>query len=140
MLYGYRCLIVYIKADDIYKEIAEHLEATFDTSNFELDRPLSKRKIERIIGLIKEELDGKTMKKFVELRAKIYIYLIDNDRENRKTADIKKCVIKRKLKFENSKYFLEATQLDNEIICLGENKIDINGPKKYHKVFIKTIN
>ena len=62
MLYGYRCLIVYIKADDIYKEIAEHLEATFDTSNFELDRPLSKGKIERIIGLIKEELDGKTMK------------------------------------------------------------------------------
>ena len=140
MLYGYRCLIVYIKADDIYKEIGEHLEAIFDNSNFELDRPLSKGKIERIIRLIKEELGGKTMKKFVELRAKVYSYLINNGRENKKTADIKKCVIKRKIKFENSKYCLEATQLDNEIIYLGENKIDIDGPKKYHKEFIKTIN
>ena len=88
LLYGYRCLIVYIKVDDIYKEIAEHLEAIFDNSNFELDRPLSKGKIERIIRLIKEELVGKTMKKFVELRAKIYIYLIDNGRENKKTTDV----------------------------------------------------
>ena len=64
------------------------------------------------------------MKKFVELRAKIYIYLIDNGRENKKTTDVKKCVIKRKLKFENSKYFLEATQLDNEIIY-PEKKIKL---------------
>ena len=90
MLYGYRCLIVYIKADDIYKEIAEHLEAIFDNSNFELDRPLSKGKIERIIGLIKEELGGKTMKKVVELRAKICSYLINNGRENKKNSRHKK--------------------------------------------------
>ena len=33
---------VYIKADDVYKDIAEDLETRFDTSNYELDIPLPK--------------------------------------------------------------------------------------------------
>ena len=41
-MYGYR--YVYIKTDDIYKEIAEKNEARFDTSNYELHRPLHKEK------------------------------------------------------------------------------------------------
>ena len=36
--------IVYIKTDDIYKDIPEDVETTFDTSNLELDRPLLKGK------------------------------------------------------------------------------------------------
>ena len=38
--------------------------------------------------------------KFVELRAKTYGYLIDDDSEDKKAKDAKKCVIKRKLKLE----------------------------------------
>ena len=55
------------------------------------------------------------MKDFVELRAKAYSYLKDNNDEDKKAKDTKKCVIKRKLKFENYKNCLEATQLDNKI-------------------------
>ena len=36
--------IVHLKMEDICKDIAEDVEIGFDTSNFELDRPLSKRK------------------------------------------------------------------------------------------------
>ena len=36
--------IVYIKADDIYEDIAEDVETRFHTSNYELDRPLPKEK------------------------------------------------------------------------------------------------
>ena len=32
----------FIKADDIYKDFAEDVETRFDTSNFEIDRPLPK--------------------------------------------------------------------------------------------------
>ena len=32
--------IVYIKTDDIYKDIAEEVETRFDTLNCEIDRPL----------------------------------------------------------------------------------------------------
>ena len=36
--------IVYVKTENIYKDIEEDVETRFDTSNFELDRPLPKRK------------------------------------------------------------------------------------------------
>ena len=34
---------VHVKTDDIYKDIAEDAETRFDTSYFEIDRPLPKR-------------------------------------------------------------------------------------------------
>ena len=37
--------IVYVKTDDICKGIAEDVETRFDTSNYELSRPLPKEKI-----------------------------------------------------------------------------------------------
>ena len=40
MLYDTDSLVVYIKADDIYKDIVEDVETRFDTSNYVLDRPL----------------------------------------------------------------------------------------------------
>ena len=39
--------IVYIKADGIYKDIAEDVETRFDTSNYQLGRPLLKGKISK---------------------------------------------------------------------------------------------
>ena len=53
--------IVYIKADDIYKEIAEDVETRFDISNYELDRPLPTGENKRVIGLMKDELGRKIM-------------------------------------------------------------------------------
>ena len=63
--------IIYIKADDIYKDIAEDVETRFDTSNYELNRSLPKEKNKKVIGLMKDELGGKIMTKFVGLRTKI---------------------------------------------------------------------
>ena len=42
----------------------------------------------------------------------------------------KKCVIKRKLKFENYKCCLEAAQHKNKINHLGKNKMDIDSLQK----------
>ena len=63
--------VFHIKTEDIVKDIGEDLKARFDTSNFELDRPLPKGKI----GLIKDELSGQIMKEFIGLRIKTYSYL-----------------------------------------------------------------
>ena len=46
-------LVVYIKADDIYKDIAKDVET---------DRPLPKRKNKNVIGLMKDELGEKSWK------------------------------------------------------------------------------
>ena len=48
------------------------------------------------------------MKEFVELRAKTYSYLKDNDDEYKTAKGTKKCVIKRKLKFQVYKNCLKA--------------------------------
>ena len=39
--------IVYIKANDIYKDIAEDVETRFDNSNYELDKSLPKGKMKK---------------------------------------------------------------------------------------------
>ena len=40
-------------------------------------------KEKKVIGLMKDELDGKIIKKFVRLRAKTYSYLIDGGIEEK---------------------------------------------------------
>ena len=41
-----------MSTDDIYKDIEEDVETRFDTSNYELDRPLPKGKNKKLIGLM----------------------------------------------------------------------------------------
>ena len=81
---------VYIKTDDIYKDIAEDVETKFDTLNYELDGPLPKEKNKKVIGSLKDQSGEKIMTKFVRLRAKTYSYLIDDDSEDKKTKGTKK--------------------------------------------------
>ena len=77
-------LIVYIKKDNICKDIAEDLETRFDTSHFELNRQLSQVKDKKVTELMKDELGRKIMIKPVGLKAKTYSYLIDGCSENKK--------------------------------------------------------
>ena len=51
----------------IFLGIEEDVETRFDTSNCELDRPLSKGKNKKVM---KDEIGGNIMTKFVRLRAK----------------------------------------------------------------------
>ena len=55
----------------------------------------------------------------------------------KKAKRTKKCVIKRKLKFEDYINCLEATQLENKIKQLEKNENDLNGLEKDHNEFIK---
>ena len=56
--------IVFSKTDDIYKDIAEDVDTTVDTSNYELDRPLPKGKNKKAFELIKDELGGQIRNEF----------------------------------------------------------------------------
>ena len=75
---------VYIKIDDIYKDIPEDVETRFDTSNYKLDRPLTKERNKKVTGLMKDELGRKIMIKFVGLRVKTYSYLINDASKDKK--------------------------------------------------------
>ena len=114
-------------------KVTEHVITRFDTSNYELDRPLPKGKNKNVIALMKDKLNGKIMTKFVALRAKTYWYLIDDSSEDQKAKGTKKCVIRKRLKFENYKNCLEATQLENEIKYLEKNNFSTGSLKKIIK-------
>ena len=77
----------------------------FAKSNYSEDdkRPLPRGMNKKLIGLMNDELDGKIMLEFVTLRLKTYSYLIDDDNIIEKAKGIKKCVIKRILKFNDYK-------------------------------------
>ena len=57
----------------------------------------------KLIGMFKDELGEKIMKEFCALRAKTYTYLMEDDSEHKKAKGTKKCIIKRRLMFENYK-------------------------------------
>ena len=90
---------------------------------------------------MKDKLGGKLITEFTVLRPKTDSYLIDDPDETKKAKGTIMCIIKTKLKFEECKHCLEATQLENEINQLEKNKFDVDSLRKNHKEFIKkTIN
>ena len=77
------------------------------------------------------------MKEFVGLRAKTYSYLKSKNDEDKKAKGTKRCVIKSKLKFQDYKDFLEATQTDRKIEYLEKKKINVDSLKEDQKEFLK---
>ena len=122
--------IRHIKTEDFYKDIANGVEKIFDTSNYEVNRPLPTGKNKKVIGLMKDELGGKIMAEFVALRPKTYSYLMDDGGNDKKAKGTKKCVIKRRLKFNDYKDCL----INSEIILNQRFKSD------RHDVYTEEIN
>ena len=86
--------IIHIKTENFYKDIADGVEKKFDTSNYEVHRPLPKKMNKKVIGLMKSELRGKIITEFVALKPKAYSYLTDHDTVHKKAKGTKKSVIK----------------------------------------------
>ena len=57
--------IVHIKTEDIYNDISEDIETRFDTSNHNVNRLLPMRKSKKVLGLMKDGLGGRIVKRFV---------------------------------------------------------------------------
>ena len=91
-------LIIHIRTEDVYQDIADDVEKRFDTSNYDVNRPLPLGKNKKVIGLMKNELGGKIITEFVELRLRTYSYLTDDDINSKKAKDTKKCVTEKVLK------------------------------------------
>ena len=85
--------IMNIKTNDFYEDIASDVENRFDTSNYEVKRPLPTGKNKKVIGLMKDELGGKIITEFVTLRPKTYSFLTDDGKEDKKAKGTKNCII-----------------------------------------------
>ena len=124
--------IIHIKTEDFYKDIANDVEKRFDTSNYEVDRPLPTGKNKKVIGLMKDELGGRIITEFVALRPKTYSYLTDDCEEDKKAKGTKKCVIKRVIKFNDYKNCL----LNGEAVLRSQQRFKSKG----HDVYTESIN
>ena len=124
--------IMNIKTDDFYKDIANDAENRFDTSNYEVNRPLPMGRNKKVIGLMKDELGGKIITEFVFLRPKTYSYLTDDGKNDKKAKETKKCVIKKMIKFNDYKKCL----LNDEVILKSQQRFI----SKKHDVYTENVN
>ena len=124
--------VMNIKTEDFYKNIANDVKKRFETSNYEVDRPLPTGKNKKVIGLMKDELGGKIITEFVTFRPKTYSYLTDDGKEDKKAKGTKKCVIKRMIKFDDYKKCL----LNGEVILKSQQRFI----SKKHDVYTESIN
>ena len=63
MLHGQRQLYsLHNHRRHFYSEIAKDFDTRFETSNYQLDRPLCRGKNKKVIGLMKDELGRKIIK------------------------------------------------------------------------------
>ena len=123
--------VIYIKTDDFFKYITNDVERRFDTSKYEKnERPLPIGKNKKVIGLFKDELDGKILTEFCALRAKAYAYLMEDG--IKKAKGTKKCIIKRELMFENYKDSL----FNDKIILKSQQRFRSD----HHRVYTEEVN
>ena len=124
--------IMNIKTNDFYEDIANDVENRFDTSNYEVNRPLPTGKNKKVIGLMKDELGGKIITEFVTLRPKTYSFLTDDGEEDKKAKGTKKCIIKKMIQFNDYKKCL----LNDEVILKSQQRFT----SKKHDVYTENIN
>ena len=107
------------------------LKKRFYTSNYEVNRPLPIGENEKVIGLMKDQLGGKIMTKFIALRPKTYSYLRNDDREVKKDKGTKKYVIR----------ILKYPDYEN---CLSNNKVILKSQRIFkseaHNVCTEEVN
>ena len=124
--------IMNIKTKDFYKDISDDVDNKFDTSNYEVKRPLLMGKNKKVTGLMTDELGGEIITEFIALRPKTYSYLTDNDKIDKKAKGTKKCVIKKMIKFDDYKKCL----LNDKVILRSQRRFI----SKKHDVYTEDVN
>ena len=113
-------LVYDIKTEDFYEDIANDVEARFDTSGYSKTdfRPLPIGLNKKVTGLMKNELGGKIMTEFMALRPKLYSCKKLNGSEDKKCKGIKKCIVKKTLTFEDYKtcLFSDSTEYRSQLM------------------------
>ena len=99
-------LIYSIETDDFYKDIADDVKDTFDTSGENSNRALPIGLNKKVIGLMKDELGGEIMTEFVNSEAKDVRIYKTGESESKKCKGIKKCVVRKTISFKDYKNYL----------------------------------
>ena len=76
--------IMHNETEDFYKVITPNVDKWFDTSGYIVDRPLPMSKNKKVLCKFKDELKGRILTEYVDVRPKTYSLFIDDFEEKRK--------------------------------------------------------
>ena len=127
-------LMYEIETEDFYKDISGDVKDRFDTSDYPENHPsgIPTGINKKVLGMMKDEAGGKTIKEFVGLRAKLYSFVMDNGEETKKCKGVKKQVVESSISHEDYKTCLTTgkEQLRKQNILRSYN----------HEVYTEEVN
>ena len=82
--------------------------------------------------MFKDKLGRKIMIEFCALRAKAYVFKLDDDTEKKKVKATKKCIVKRELIFKN---YMDSL-FNNEVIIKSQQRFRSD----HHRVYTEEVN
>ena len=96
-------LLYEIKTKDFCKDINSDIEKRFDTSDYPTNHPsgIETGLNSKVLGIFKDEADGKLIVEFVGLRAKLYSYQMLDGSEDKKCKGVTRNVTKRSIQFDD---------------------------------------
>jgi len=125
-----------IEAEDVYKDFWKYRKK-FDNSDYSKDSKYYDDTNKKVIGKMKDEAAGVPIMEFAGLRSKMYSYIKDNGKSDRKAKGVKKNVIKKNMNRENYKdilfnrrqlhHSMKTIRSENHILSSYEiNKISLS--------------
>ena len=98
-------LMYEIETEDFDKDISVDVKYRFDTSNYPPDHPsgIPSGLNKKVLGMFKDEANGKVIDEFVGLRAKLYSYKMLEGEESKKCKGVKTAVVKKSNTHEDYK-------------------------------------
>ena len=127
-------LMYEIQTKDFYKDIAPDIEAKFDTSAYPPDHssgiPTGINK--KVIGMFKDEVEGKQITRFIGLRPKLYTFRVEDGKDKKKCKGVKKSVVEKEIKFDHyyNCLFTEEKEMRTMRVIQSEN----------HDIYSKEVN
>ena len=119
---GYVTWIRNIKTEDVYEGIADDVEKRSDTSSYEVNRPLPTEKNTKVIGSMKDELEGKIMTKFVAVRPKNYCSLIFNFNDCKNRLLNNKIISKSQQRFKSEAHNVYTEEINKTALSNSDDK------------------
>ena len=127
-------LMYEIETEDFYKDISGDVKDRFDTSDYKENHPsgIPTGINKKVLGMFKDEAEGKNIKEFVGLRAKLYSFIMEDGKENKRCKGVKKQVVESSITHEDYKTCLRTgkEQLRKQNIIRSYN----------HEVYTEEVN
>lgn len=125
-----------IQTDDFYEDIRHDIYTKFDTSNYHPNNPYNLPLVnKKVLGMMKDENNGKIMIEFVGLRAKMYaIKTVDNP-EIKKSKGVKKYIVDKLTANMYKRVLFEEEIISDDMVLIRSNKHQLH-TQSIHKIVL----